>query len=70
MEGKSEAGQLKDGNFGRVTRRRTGQCMCLLSWKVKALVTQPCVTLCGLMDCSLPGSSVQGILQARMLEVD
>ena len=38
--------------------------------KVKALVTQPCLTLCGLMDCSLPGSSVQGILQARMLEVD
>ena len=25
-------------------------------------------TLCGPMDCSLPGSSVHGILQARVLE--
>ena len=25
-------------------------------------------TLCDLMDCSLPGSSVHGILQARVLE--
>ena len=29
---------------------------------------QSCLTLCGPMDCSLPGSSVHGILQARMLE--
>ena len=29
---------------------------------------QPCLTLCSPMDCSLPGSSVHGILQARMLE--
>ena len=27
-----------------------------------------CVWLCNLMDCSLPGSSVYGILQARILE--
>ena len=27
-----------------------------------------CPTLCNLMDCSLPGSSVHGILQARILE--
>ena len=32
------------------------------------LVTQPCSTLCDPMDCSLPGSSVHGILQARILE--
>ena len=32
------------------------------------LVTQLCPTLCDLMDCSLPGSSVHGILQARILE--
>ena len=31
-------------------------------------VTQSCPTLCDPMDCSLPGSSVHGILQARMLE--
>ena len=34
---------------------------------VKVLVTQACPTL-QTMDCSLPGSSVHGILQARILE--
>ena len=29
---------------------------------------QSCLTLRSPMDCSLPGSSVQGILQARILE--
>ena len=33
------------------------------------LVAQPCPTLCDPMDCSLPGSSVHGILQARILEL-
>ena len=32
------------------------------------LVTQSCPTLCDPMDCSLPGSSVHGIRQARILE--
>ena len=31
-------------------------------------VTESCLTLCDPMNCSLPGSSVHGILQARMLE--
>ena len=31
-------------------------------------VTQSCLTLCNPMDCSLPGSSLHGILQARGLE--
>ena len=31
-------------------------------------VTQSCPTLCNSMDCSPPGSSVHGILQARILE--
>ena len=31
-------------------------------------VTQSCSTLCNPMDCSLPGFSVHGILQARILE--
>ena len=30
--------------------------------------TQSCQTLCDPMDCSLPGSSVHGIFQARVLE--
>ena len=35
---------------------------------VHAWVAQSCLTLCDPMDCSLPGSSVHGILQARILE--
>ena len=31
-------------------------------------VAQFCLTLCNPMDCSLPDSSVHGILQARILE--
>ena len=31
-------------------------------------VAQSCPTLCDPVDCSLPGSSVHGILQARVLE--
>ena len=31
-------------------------------------VAQSCPTLCNPVDCSLPGSSVHGILQARILE--
>ena len=32
------------------------------------LVAQSCLTLCDLMDSSLPSSSIHGILQARILE--
>ena len=31
-------------------------------------VAQSCLTLCDPMDCGLPGSSVHGIFQARVLE--
>ena len=36
--------------------------------KVKSEVAQSCPTLSDLMDCSLPGSSVHGVFQARVLE--
>ena len=36
-------------------------CVCVCS------VTKLYLTLCSLMDCSLPGSSIHGILQARIL---
>ena len=38
------------------------------SESVKVKFAQSCPTLCNPMDCSLPGSSVHGILQARMWE--
>ena len=36
--------------------------------KVKSEVAQSCPTLSDPMDCSLPGSSVHGIFQVRVLE--
>ena len=50
--------------------------LCLLHWQTDSLqlsqqgseVAQSCPTLCDPMDCSLPGSSVHGIFQARVLE--
>ena len=41
------------------------QCM---EVKSESEVSQSCPTLCDPMDCSLPGSSVHGIFQARVLE--
>ena len=36
--------------------------------KKESEVAQSCPTLCDPMDCSLPGFSVHGIFQARVLE--
>ena len=36
--------------------------------KSESEVAQSCLTLCDPMDCSLPGSSIHGILQATVLE--
>ena len=46
-------------------------CHFLLQWikvKSESEVTQSCPTLCDPMDCSLPGSSIHGVFQARVLE--
>ena len=46
-------------------------CQFLLQWakaKSESEVAQSCQTLSDTMDCSLPGSSVHGIFQARVLE--
>ena len=40
-------------------------CVCMCVW---VLVTQWCLSLCHPGKCSPPGSSVHGILQARILE--
>ena len=41
------------------------QCM---KAKSESEVAESCLTFCNPMDCSLPGSSVHGIFQARVLE--
>ena len=40
----------------------------LCPWTTSVWVAQSCLTLCDPQDCSPPGSSVRGILQARILE--
>ena len=40
----------------------------LIVMKSESEVVQLCLTLCDPVDCSQPGSSVHGILQARILE--
>ena len=57
-------GGRKEGETGRDGgRERERECVC-----VCVCVAQSCLTLCDSMDCSPPGSSVHGILQARILE--
>ena len=46
-------------------------CLCQSLWLCGSQwseVAQSCLTLCNPVDCSLPGSSVHGILQSRILE--
>ena len=42
-------------------------CVCICAY-MYVLVTQSCLTLCDTLDCSLPGSFLHGISQARILE--
>ena len=51
-------GRWTRGKFGRIHSEKVWSCE----------VAQSCLTLCNPMDCSLPGSSVHGIFQARLLE--
>ena len=43
-------------------------CVCVCVCVCVCTLTQPCPTLCGPVDCSLPDSSVHGIFQERILE--
>ena len=56
---KTQSGYLLNGSKGTKT---------FFSSQKWSEVTQLCLTLCDPMDCSLPGSSVHGIPQARILE--
>ena len=64
---------LKEEKQERKRQREPVDTLCqamgtMLVVKVKVLVTQSCPTLCELMDCSLPGVAVHGIVQARIPE--
>ena len=72
-EGMEKQERLVPGEVGRPLRalstvaRCPASCVCMwvCVWGGRA---QSCPTLCNSMDCSPPGSSVHGILQARILE--
>ena len=60
----------KEREWFRTDRVPGGSNIWIMKWsKVKqSEVAQSCSTLCDPVDCSLPGSSIHGILQARILE--
>ena len=53
---------------GRVSGEEAGEKRPQVREKSESEGAQSCPTLCNPMDCSPPGSSVHGILQARILE--
>ena len=61
---KWESGETSRGRFGKHIQGASARPFLSL----KVLVTQSCPTLFDPMDCSSPGSSVHGILQARILK--
>ena len=52
----------------RSTHKEGYRCLLYTSSLICCLVAWSCPTLCNPRDCSPPGSSVYGILQARILE--
>ena len=59
--------QWEAGSLPIMPPRNPNKCVQFSSVQFSS-VTQSCPTLCNVMDCSLPGSSVHGTLQARILE--
>ena len=58
-----------NGNSGSKILEKKGQIRnAATQMKGESEVAQSCPTLCDPVDCSLPGSSVHGIFQARVLE--
>ena len=43
-------------------------CVCVRVCVCVCVCAQTCPTLCGPMDCSVPGSVILGIFQARILQ--
>ena len=66
-------GRRRRGQQGGTRRRRMRGLYVItdsvdMKEKKESEVTQSCPTLCDPMDCSLPGSSIHGIFQARVPE--
>ena len=65
-----KSGLHASGEGERVTAPEPwdGNLLQCVNVKSEREVTQPCPTLSNPMDCSLPGSAVHGVFQARVLE--
>ena len=70
-------GWAEQGKSHWIASRKPSYTMCLFppklqkqqrKWKKESEVAQACLTLCDPVDCTPPGSSVHGILQAWILE--
>ena len=61
-----QGAEVKTSTKAKIWRWNSKSCASLSF--VYVLTAQSCPTLRDLVDCSLPGSSVQGILQVRILE--
>ena len=57
-----------DNYDGVITHLEPDILECEVKWALGRKVSQSCPTLCDPVDCSLPGSSVHGIVQAIVLE--
>ena len=63
--------QATEGHRGSVlqpAKQGLGPSLHLMKDKGESEAAQSCPTLCDPLDCSPPGSSIHGILQARILE--
>ena len=69
----TDLSQISLGKTNRFLGEQTGGRkvwvnICLHRHESESEVAQSCPTLCNPVDCSLPGSSLHGILQAKILE--
>ena len=64
----AKMGSMKDRNGMDLTKAEDIKKRWQEYTESESEVAQSCLTLCDPMDCSPPGSSAHGILQARILE--
>ena len=70
LPGESHGQRILEGYSPRCQESDTSEQVTLSNTgnESESEVAQACLTLCNPMDCSPPGTSVHGILQARILE--
>ena len=71
LGGTQEPGRIQPTGSQRVGHAEVSEHTCMhyiACFRYESEVAQSCPTLCDPMDCSLLGSSIHGIFQARILE--